>query len=131
MGIKTLDSWVSKPFGSWVSKTFWFMGIKNLLVHGSQKPYGSRVSKTFWFMGIKTLWFKGRKNLMVQGSQKPLVQGSQKPYGSRVSKPFSQKKEDIKKDEQIKIKILKSFDDGLQYKNKKVWDYKGTTSSLT
>ena len=28
----------------------------------------------------------------------------------------------------IKIKILKSFDDGLQYK--KVWDYKGTTSSL-
>jgi hypothetical protein len=33
-------------------------------------------------------------------------------------------------DVQIKIKILKSFDDGLQYKNKKVWDYKGTTSSL-
>jgi hypothetical protein len=60
-----------------------------------------------------------------------------KPFGSWVSKPlvhgyqnlwiigyqitFSQKKEDIKMDEQIKIKILKSFDHGLQkhfYKNK-------------
>ena len=65
--------------------------------------------KTLWFMGIKTIWFIGyQKNIL----------------------STSQKKEDIKKDEQIKIKILKSVDDGLQYKNKKVWDYKGTTSSL-
>ena len=42
----------------------------------------------------------------------------------------SLKKEDIKMDDQKEIKILKYFDDGLQNKNKKVWDYKGTTSSL-
>jgi hypothetical protein len=40
-----------------------------------------------------------------------LVQGYQKNILS--------KKEDIKMDDQIKIKILKSFDHGLQYKNKK------------
>jgi hypothetical protein len=56
--------------------------------------------------------------------QKPL---DEKPFGSRVSKPLdkilstSSKKEDVKKDEQKKIKILKSFVHGLQkhfYKNK-------------
>jgi len=57
------------------------------------------------------------KNLLVQGYQKPL---DKKPFGSRVSKPLddilsrSSKKEDIKKDEQKKIKILKSFVNGLQ-----------------
>jgi hypothetical protein len=66
------------------------------------------------------------QNLIVHGYQNLMVHGYQKNILST-----SQKKEDIKKDEQIKIKILKSFDDGLQYKNKKVWDYKGTTSSLT
>jgi len=54
-------------------------------------------------MGIKPFWFMGIKKSL-------------------------KKKEDIKMDDEKKIKILKYFDDGLQ--NKKVWDYKGTTSSL-
>ena len=71
-------------------------GYQNLLVHGYQN---------LWFMGIKTFWFMGIKPF---GSN-PLVHGSQK---------ISQKKEDIKMDDQKKIKILKYFDHGLQNKNK-------------
>ena len=62
---------------------------------------------------------------------KPFGSWVSKPFGSWVSKPFgsnplvhgsqkiSQKKEDIKMDDQKKIKILKYFDHGLQNKNKK------------
>jgi hypothetical protein len=56
-----------------------------------------------------------------------LVHGYQNLWFKGIKKTFSQKKEDIKMDDQIKIKILKSFD---HIKIKKVWDYKGTTSSL-
>jgi len=50
-------------------------------------------------MGRKNLWFMGRKPL-VHGYQKPLVHGYQK---------FSQKKEDIKMDDQNKNKNSKIF----------------------
>ncbi len=120
MGIKPF---VSNPFGSWVSnllyQTFgswvsnlWFMGIK---------PFVSNL----WFMGIKPFWFMGIKPFvwkpLVHGHQTLLVHGYQK---------ISQKKGRYKNGWSKKIKILKYFDDGLQNKNKKVWDYKGTTSSL-
>jgi hypothetical protein len=82
----------------------------------------------------QTLWIKGRKTFgswvakpLDNRVSKPLDNRVSKPLDNRVSKPLdkilstSSKKEDIKMDEQIKIKILKSFDHGLQkhfYKNK-------------
>jgi len=55
-------------------------------------------------MGIKNILIQWLQNLLVHGYQNLWITFS----------PDLQKKEDIKMDEQKKIKILKSFDDGLQ-----------------
>ena len=78
-------------------------------------------------MGCKNLFLKNKEERFSPNIW--FIEGLRPPFQTLYQK-HSLKKEDIKMDEQKKIKILKYFDDGLQNKNKKVWDYKGTTSSL-